>query len=53
MTVNNFSQNYGKGTYIITIKGHTFTLKDGNVIGNSEDARKIKRKITGAWKIGK
>lgn len=31
MTVNNFSQNYNKGTYIITVKGHTFTLKDGKV----------------------
>jgi hypothetical protein len=53
MTVNNFSQNYSKGNYIITVKGHTFTLKDGKVIGNFEDARKLRKKITGAWKIGK
>ena len=34
------------------VRGHAFTIKDGVVIGNIEDGKKMKKHITGAWKIG-
>lgn len=52
MTTAKFLEKYAKGTYIVTIKGHAFTIKDGVVIGNTEDATQRKKVIYGAWKIG-
>jgi predicted transcriptional regulator len=52
MTTAKFLEDYPKGTYIVTVKGHAFTIKDGVVIGNPEDATKRKKTINGAWKIG-
>ena len=52
MTTAKFLEDYPKGTYIVTVKGHAFTIKDGVVIGNPEDATKRKKTIYGAWKIG-
>jgi hypothetical protein len=50
--LNYFLKNYGQGTYVVIVRGHAFTVKDGAVIGNSEDAKKTKKHIVGAWKIG-
>lgn len=52
MTVNKFAENFNKGSYVVVVKGHAFTIKDGKVVGNREDALKIKKKLIGAWKIG-
>jgi len=52
MTTAKFLEDYPKGTYIVTVKGHAFTIKDGVVIGNPDDATKRKKTIYGAWKIG-
>jgi hypothetical protein len=52
MTTAKFLEKYPKGTYIVTIKGHAFTIKDGVVIGNTQDAIQRKKVIFGAWKIG-
>ena len=52
MTTAKFLEKYSKGTYIVTIKGHAFTIKDGVVIGNTDDALQRKKVIYGAWKIG-
>ena len=52
MTVNKFVENFNKGSYVVCVKGHAFTIKDGKVVGNREDALKIKKKLIGAWKIG-
>ena len=51
-TLNYFLKNYGQGSYIVVVRGHAFTVKDGAVIGNKEDAKKTKKHILGAWKIG-
>lgn len=51
MTVGQFSKKYTKGTYFIIVRGHAFTIKDGIVIGNKEDANKIKRPIVNAFEI--
>ena len=52
MTTAKFLEKYSKGTYIVTIKGHAFTIKDGVVIGNPDDAIQRKKVIFSAWKIG-
>lgn len=53
MTVGSFLKLYDKGTYIIEVKGHVFTIKNGDVIGNYKDSIKLKRIIKGVWKVGK
>ncbi len=53
MSVGTFVKMYDKGTYIIRVTGHAFTIKDGVVIGNTEDAIKIRRVVKSAWKIGR
>jgi hypothetical protein len=51
MTVGTFAKEYNSGTYIIRVDRHAFTIKDGSVIGNPEDATKLRKIIKNAWKI--
>jgi hypothetical protein len=51
MTVGTFAKEYNIGTYIIRVDRHAFTIKDGHVIGNPEDATKLRKIIKNAWKI--
>ena len=51
MTVGTFAKEYNIGTYIIRVDRHAFTIKDGWVIGNPEDATKLRKIIKNAWKI--
>jgi len=53
MSVGTFIKMYDRGTYIIRVTGHAFTIKDGVVIGNFEDAIKSRRVVKSAWKIGR
>ena len=46
-----FLKKYPVGTYIVVVRGHAFTIKDGVVIGNLQDAKQRRKHITGAWKI--
>ena len=51
-TTSSFIKKYPVGSYVVVVKGHAFTIKDGVVIGNPDDGKKMKKHITGAWKIG-
>ena len=51
-TTGSFIKKYSKGTYVVTVKGHAFSIKEGVVIGNIEDGKKMKKHIDGVWKIG-
>lgn len=51
MTVGTFAKKYSKGTYIITIRGHAFTLKNGVVIGNQNDCKRLKAIVEQAWEV--
>jgi hypothetical protein len=52
-TVGQFVKWYDRGTYIIVISGHAFTIKDGQVVGgNWNDAQRMRCQIKGVWKIG-
>lgn len=35
MTLKTFIKNYPQGTFIISVRGHAFTIKDGICIGNT------------------
>ena len=52
MSVGTFVKEYDKGTYIIRVSGHAFTIKDGWVIGNPNDATQLRKVVKNAWKIG-
>jgi hypothetical protein len=53
ITIGTFVKLYDKGTYIVTVRSHAFSIKDGVVIGgNREDAKKMRCILEGAWKIG-
>ena len=52
MTVGTFIKKNPKGTYIMCVRGHAFTIKDGVVIGNPQDAKKTRVIVNAAWKVG-
>jgi hypothetical protein len=51
MTTFQFLKKYPKGTYMVTVSGHAFTISDGVVIGNHEDVLKTKKVILHAWEV--
>jgi len=51
MTTFQFLRKYPKGTYMVTVSGHAFTISNGVVIGNHEDVLKTKRVILHAWEV--
>ena len=51
MTTFQFLRKYPKGTYMVTVRQHAFTIKDGVVIGNHEDVLKTKKVILHAWEV--
>lgn len=51
LTVGRVLEQYTSGTYLIAVKGHMFTIKDGVVIGNLDDSRKLRRVVRGMVKI--
>lgn len=50
-TLNQFIKKYPTGTYILIVRGHAFTLKDGSVIGNTGDAKSLKKIVHDAFEI--
>ena len=51
-TTSSFIKRYPKGTYVVTVNRHAFTIKDGVVIGNIDDGKKMRKRINSVWKIG-
>lgn len=51
MTVGTFVKQNPKGTFIVIVNRHAFTIKDGVVIGNTEDAIKTRRIMKSAFQI--
>lgn len=50
-TLNQFMKKYPRGTYILVVAGHAFTLKNGAVIGNNKDATSMKKIVHYAYQI--
>lgn len=53
MSTGTFFKTFTKGTYIIVVRGHMFTYKDGQVLGNYSDAEKTKTVIEYAFAVGR
>ena len=53
MTLTTFLELYPKGIYLVTVTKHCFTIIDGVVHGNEEDATKLKVRIHQAWEFKK
>jgi hypothetical protein len=51
MTTFQFLKKYPKGTYMVTVSGHAFTIANGVVIGNHEDVLKTRKVILHAWEV--
>ena len=51
MTTGTFIKKYPTGKYLVVVRGHAFSIIDGNVVGNYGDARMKKRVINTAFKI--
>ncbi len=51
MTVGTFVKQNPKGTFFVLVRRHAFTIKNGIVIGNPDDAIKTKRPMRCAFQI--
>ena len=51
MTVGTFIKQNPEGTFFVLVSGHAFTIKDGVVIGNYEDAVKTKKIMKSAFQM--
>jgi hypothetical protein len=51
MTTGTFIKKYPVGKYLVVVRGHAFTIIDGQVVGNTSDATMKKRVINFAFKI--
>ena len=51
MTVGTFTKKNPVGTFFILVNKHAFTIKNGVVIGNMEDSKKLKRVVLHAFQI--
>jgi hypothetical protein len=51
MTTFQFLKKHPKGTYMVTVSGHAFTISNGVVIGNHEDVLKTRKVILHAWEV--
>ena len=51
MTVGTFIKQNPKGTFFVLVRQHAFTIKDGVVIGNYEDAVKTKKIMKFAFEV--
>lgn len=51
MTVGAFLKQFPKGSYFILVKRHCFAIKDGEIFGNSDDAKSLKTPLTHAFSV--
>ena len=51
MTTGTFIKKYPVGKYLVVVRGHAFSIIDGQVVGNASDATMKKRVINFAWKV--
>ena len=51
MTIGSFIKKYPKGRYLMHVRSHAFAIIDGAVVGNPCDSRRLKARITNAYKF--
>jgi hypothetical protein len=50
-TVKSFISSNQIGTFIVTVAGHAFTVKNGDIIDNNDEEFRPTRKVLNAYKI--
>ena len=50
-TIGTFIKESNPGTYLILVRGHMFTIKDGTIIGNQVDAKRLRARIVSLYKV--
>lgn len=50
-TVKSFIKDNPKGTFIVGVAGHAFTIKDGVLIDNADEKFRPTRKVTSVFKL--
>jgi hypothetical protein len=51
MTTGTFIKKFPKGKYLVVVRGHAFSIIDGVVVGNTNDAKMKKRVILYSWEV--
>lgn len=51
ITVSRFIKDNPNGTFIVTVSGHAFTIKDGLIYGNESDLTAMRKKIRVSFRI--
>ena len=51
MTIGSFIKKYPKGRYLMHVRSHAFAIIDGAVVGNPCDSRRLRARITNAYKF--
>ncbi len=51
-TIGTFIKEGIRGTFLVIISRHAFTIKDGVVIGNECDARRLRARIEDVYRVG-
>ncbi len=51
MTTGTFIKKYPVGKYLVVVRGHAFSIINGQVVGNTGDATMKKRVILYSWKV--
>ena len=51
MTVGSFLKKHQEGTFILSVRAHTFTVKNGVVCGNYGDGKKMRVPLEKVWQI--
>lgn len=52
MTVRQALNRFKKGTYIVVVAGHAFTIKDGVIYGNGGyDSERMRARVRGVWAV--
>ena len=51
MTVGSFVDKYPVGTFILSVRNHTFTIKEGIVYGNLSDGKMKRVRLEKVWRI--
>jgi hypothetical protein len=51
MTVKTFLKQFAKGSYLVFVAGHVFTVKNGVVYGNVEDAKRMRSRVWAAFQV--
>jgi hypothetical protein len=51
MTLYTFLKEYPKGSYFVLVRAHAFAVVDGVIIGNYQDAKKLRTRLNGVYKV--